>query len=727
MTDDKRNKIKILNLLESLAELTGDDFEEAKIVLRAAGKDPDAILKKGMEKLKSIQGKYKNQSSVPQVAKTISSQEQPMLLVFKKEGRIVGLDSSVEGDILNANEAYRTFVKQLPLRNIPYSHLQLDEDVQKIKFQRLVREIHFKIEMKADHASVLVLLKDRQNEKILTVEGLQKAVKAGYIILQNSWYPLDEESTSFASGLIPFISSESNLPLNKALEIYSKRRSVSWVSFPSEELDFTSIINSDAYSTKVQLFERRLYPYQQDGLKWLQYCCLNRIGGLLGDDMGLGKTAQIIALIAWTIEKNLFANILIVVPSTLLENWNREFKFFAPSIDVYTHHGNIRTGSVLLLRQQKVVLTSYSLVVNDRYLFDQMTWGIVVVDEASLIKNSDSERRNAIMGIPSEIRIAMTGTPVENSLLDLWSLGDYVNPGYFGSKEEFSSRYIKKDIERTLKDADLSALKAEVSFIMLRRKKEDVLESLPEKIDIHQALVMDDWEAALYEEQRERIIEENRQNPGVQILKMIQELRQFTTHPLLKDKSKIQFADLATLKSCSVKFSRTIELLDQIQERREKVIVFTEYLDMIDCLERVLGFYYKVPVFTIDGRVEPGTRQINIDKFTATEGFSIMILNPKSAGMGLNITAANHVIHYTRQWNPALEQQASARSYRNGQKKGVNVYYLFYSDTIEEDIDNRLRAKTALSGEVISETQLELGVEEYLNSLSKSPFKNKKI
>ena len=166
-----------------------------------------------------------------------------------------------------------------------------------------------------------------------------------------------------------------------------------------------------------------------------------------------------------------------------------------------------------------------------------------------------------------------------------------------------------------------------------------------------------------------------------------------------------------------------MELLDEIQLNKEKVLIFTEYLEMIDAMRRSLEAHYRVPVFRLDGRIPNDERQPAIDSFTQTAGFSIMILNPRVAGLGLNITAANHVIHYTRQWNPALEEQATARAYRNKQLKGVNIYYLYYSGSIEERIDERLKAKKALSGEVIHETAAEGSIEEYLQAISKSPVK----
>jgi SNF2 family DNA or RNA helicase len=362
------------------------------------------------------------------------------------------------------------------------------------------------------------------------------------------------------------------------------------------------------------------------------------------------------------------------------------------------------------------------MIINDQYLFNKIKWGAIILDEASLIKNPNSERRISLSGIDADIKIAMTGTPVENSLIDLWSITDFVLPGYLGTIESFTAKYIKRNIEQTLSESDLISLRNDVSFIMLRRKKEDVLDSLPEKIDIHQALQMNENEGSLYNTERESILSKIGTENSANVLTLIQNLRQYTTHPLLLTADSLGTADLTTLKLTSSKFSRTIEIIDEIKARKEKVIIFTEYLQMIDAFKRVLQEHYSLEVFTIDGRVDISERQNRIDQFSANSGFGIMVLNPKTAGMGLNITAANHVIHYTRQWNPALEEQASARSYRNKQRKNVNVYYLYYVNTIEELIDARLRAKSALSGEVITETDNEISFDEYINSLSITPI-----
>jgi SNF2 family DNA or RNA helicase len=317
----------------------------------------------------------------------------------------------------------------------------------------------------------------------------------------------------------------------------------------------------------------------------------------------------------------------------------------------------------------------------------------------------------------------MTGTPVENSLIDLWSICDFVLPGYLETQELFSKKYIRRNIQQTIDEVNLEVLRDDVSFIMLRRKKEEVLDSLPEKIDIHQALQMTINEATLYDSERDSILSKVETESSSNVLTLIQNLRQFTTHPFIFDSNKLIHSTIKDLINSSSKFNRTVELVNEIRLKKEKVLIFTEYLKMIDVFKRVFTEFYKTEVFTIDGRIDTSERQNRIDVFSKQKEFSILVLNPKTAGMGLNITAANHVIHYTRQWNPALEEQASARAYRNKQKKNVNIYYLYYVNTIEETIDARLRAKSALSGEVITTSNDEISFDQYINSLSKTPLK----
>lgn len=711
-------------MLEALTEMGEDDIQEAREILRLSGKDPDVIIRMGMEKLGRIQHQVRSEFSGKQKIEKIKTVINPgfQIIDLKPQSREVVLSDDLQPQsTLTAQEVFDLFVRKTGPRGISIADVSFSDEASRLKISKHSWTFRFTINMQADAADVSIQVGKEGHFIEIPFDVLSIISQTGYLVHAGWWRPVENEALDFAREIMGKMSEPARLPLKAALEYFSQRHHNPYITFEPEAPDFGQIFSSDSYSSVSSLFIRSLYEYQEDGLKWLQYCCLNQTGGLLGDDMGLGKTAQTIALIAWLIEKDILSNILVVVPSTLLENWRREFQTFAPSIVPYIHHGNDRSGSTRLLASQKVVLTSYSMIINDMYLFNKITWGLVLLDEASLIRNPDSERRNALRQIPATVRIAMTGTPIENSLLDLWSIIDFIQPDYLGSRTDFLERYHHRDIKKSIDSSNLQQLKTDISYIMLRRKKEDVLKSLPEKIDIHQALTMKAGEARLYEDQRLSVLDGKQQEPGT-FLKLIQDLRQLTTHPVLLQKDRLPDIGIEELRSASTKFDRTCELLDEIQDRNEKVLIFTEYLNMIDLMRNIFQQKYNIPVFTIDGRVDTAMRQENIDAFSARDGFGLMVLNPRTAGMGLNITAANHVIHYTRQWNPALEVQASARAYRNGQKKGVNIYYLYYTDTIEEVIDERLRLKTELSSEIITESDTESGMDHYLNAITKSPL-----
>lgn len=644
------------------------------------------------------------------------------VVLNKTDKRIYFAQKSKDLISLSPIEIFNLLLYKNDIQGIHYQELSIEQELLDLKVIKSQSEIIFTLDIQAEFATVDCQLNSLFAKRIITLNDVKSVLENNYLIKDGELIPVSNDSIQFAELLLKNLNESENVALLFSLELFSKRENNRFLKFSNQQINIKEILECDLYSGNSSLFIRDLYGYQKEGLKWLQYCSLNKIGGILGDDMGLGKTAQIIALVAWIIERKILKNILIVVPSTLLENWKREFMFFAPSLKPYLHHGAVRSGSIELLTNESIVITSYSMIINDQYLFNKIKWGAIILDEASLIKNPNSERRISLSGIDADIKIAMTGTPVENSLIDLWSITDFVLPGYLGTIESFTAKYIKRNIEQTLSESDLISLRNDVSFIMLRRKKEDVLDSLPEKIDIHQALQMNENEGSLYNTERESILSKIGTENSANVLTLIQNLRQYTTHPLLLTADSLGTADLTTLKQTSSKFSRTIEIIDEIKARKEKVIIFTEYLQMIDSFKRVLQEHYSLEVFTIDGRVDISERQNRIDQFSANGGFGIMILNPKTAGMGLNITAANHVIHYTRQWNPALEEQASARSYRNKQSKNVNVYYLYYVNTIEELIDARLRAKSALSGEVITVTDNEISFDEYINSLSITPI-----
>ncbi len=471
--------------------------------------------------------------------------------------------------------------------------------------------------------------------------------------------------------------------------------------------------------THGKLFVRELYPYQQYGVEWLVFCASNGIGTLLADDMGLGKTAQVIALCCDLLQNNPDGRILIVVPNPLLDNWVREFRFFAPELHPYLHYGPYREGLSTVLEKHNIIVTPYTTLTSDIAMLEELSFDLVLYDEASMLKNSRSGRSLAARRLNTFASVAMTGTPVENSLMDAWALCDLIFPSYLGDEQDFRSRYVHRDITDTI-ETNLDELEQSLRQITLRRMKKDVLAQLPEKIDIHTAITAGERERKNYD----ALINEIQQDAakgGSGILQLINKLQQYTAHPALLDAAIPR--DVKSLAAYSAKFELLLMTLDDIAVLGEKVIIFATFQKAIDLIHSAIREKYGVTAGVIDGRTPNEERQPLIDVFSASAGFSVLLLHPKTAGMGLNITAATHVIHYCRQWNPALEAQATARAWRNGQQSVVSVHYLYYADTIEEMIDERLRLKQTLSEQVVTvtghkETDKQLMLD-YLESLTK--------
>ena len=432
-------------------------------------------------------------------------------------------------------------------------------------------------------------------------------------------------------------------------------------------------------------FVGKLYPYQLDGFRWLSFMARGGVGGVIADEMGLGKTVQVICLLLEAAEQGHGPN-LVVSPATLLENWRRELARFAPRLRVLMHSGSRRTGLPAELRRQDIVISSFETAVADISLLRNLRWNILVVDEAQGIKNPDARRTLELKTIPRQCAIAVTGTPVENRLKDLWSITDFVLPSLLGPLREFERRH-----PDTVSGAAL--LEPVVTPLILRRMVSEVGGDLPERIDIPQALVLDESSAAAYETIR---LATATHGAGAS-LAALTSLRMFSTHPWLADK----FRELADPADCSVKLQRLIEIVEEMTCSNGKALIFTSYQESIDLLVAAIRGRFGIIADFIDGRVPVHQRQIKVDEFTAAKSSAVLVLNPKAAGTGLNITAANHVVHFNPEWNPAVEDQASARAYRRGQTKVVTVHQLFYVNTVEEVIHDRMRRKRDLAAAAI--------------------------
>ena len=454
-------------------------------------------------------------------------------------------------------------------------------------------------------------------------------------------------------------------------------------------------------------FIGKLYPYQLDGFRWLSYMARSGIGGVIADEMGLGKTVQVICLLLEAAEQGRGPNI-VVSPATLLENWRRELARFAPRLRVLVHSGLRRTGQPDELRQQDVVISSFETAVADISLLRNLQWNIVVVDEAQGIKNPDARRTLQIKTLPRKCGIAVTGTPVENRLKDLWSITDFVLPSLLGPLKEFERRH-----PDTVSGAAL--LEPVVTPLILRRLVLGVAKDLPPRIDIPQPLVLDDASAIAYESIRAATA-----NHGVGTsLAGLTSLRMFATHPWLIDK----FRSITNPADCSVKLERLFEIIAEMTSREGKALIFTSYKDSIDLLVAAIGCRFAIPTDYIDGRVPVSHRQIKVDQFTAEKSSAVLVLNPKAAGTGLNITAANHVIHFNPEWNPAVEDQGSARAYRRGQMKPVTIHQFYYVNTVEEVIHDRMQRKRDLAFAAIVGTDgRDQDVDDLLRAIRISPI-----
>lgn len=429
-----------------------------------------------------------------------------------------------------------------------------------------------------------------------------------------------------------------------------------------------------------------LYPYQQRGYHWMKFIMEQKIGCILGDEMGLGKTLQVIALITDR-RGSAKAPALVVAPVSLLENWRREFEKFTTGLSVMIHHGAKRTGLYMDLLDYDVVIISYGTTSSDQSILRMIEWDLVVVDEAQNIKNPSAQRTKSVKKIPRTAAVAVTGTPFENHMSDLWSIMDFVAPGCLGKLPEFETAY-PDDV------AGAKQLESILTPLMIRRRVAEVAQDLPERVDVPQVLQMSQEEVNLYEDERERILSDfDGKNAS---LPMIQKLRMFCTHPSL---SGAGIAEDPT--TGSSKYQRLCELLEEIVSLNEKAILFTSYNKMFRILKEDIPSRFGIRVLAINGSTPPEARQLIVDDFSGIIGSALLVLNPRAAGAGLNITAASRVIHYNLEWNPALEDQASARAYRRGQTKTVFIYRLYYKNTVEEVINARIEKKREMSEAVV--------------------------
>jgi SNF2 family DNA or RNA helicase len=460
---------------------------------------------------------------------------------------------------------------------------------------------------------------------------------------------------------------------------------------------------------RVSGIRAKLYGYQVRGASWLLRFIEEGIGCILGDEMGLGKTLQVIAALAKDREARRRPT-LIVAPTTLLENWRRELARFDPGASVVVHRGASRTGFPTQLADRDVVLTSYETAVRDSVMLRLVDWRVVVADEAQALKNPDTDRASALKSLSRHATIAMTGTPLENRLRDLWSISDFVAPGYLGSRPDFEESFEDRQ-------QDAERLGELVKPLLLRRLVKDVATDLPAKIVVPQVLELGD-SASEYEALREEVL---REHGAAGALVALIKLRQYCAHPSLIRPSNSDPA------ACSSKYARLVELLEEVAESGQKVLVFAPYTQMLQLIAEDISRRLGIPCMVLDGTIPVTKRQLIVDEFAAAQGSALLALNPRAGGSGLNIAAANHVIHYSLEWNPAVEDQATARAYRRGQALPVTVHRLFYAGTVEEYMAEVSDRKRGLATRAVIGTEGDdLDVRDVARALAMSPIKEKR-
>ncbi|MEW9529769.1 DEAD/DEAH box helicase [Microbispora sp. NPDC049125] len=451
-------------------------------------------------------------------------------------------------------------------------------------------------------------------------------------------------------------------------------------------------------------FHGVLRPYQERGLSWLAFLSRIGLGGILADDMGLGKTAQTLSLLLDERSGgDRPAPTLLVCPMSLLSNWQKEAARFAPALEVYLHHGASRLRGDDLAgrtREADLVLTTYGTALRDREALAALDWERVVCDEAQAIKNSAARQAQAVRSLPARTRLALTGTPVENHLAELWSIMEFCNPGLLGPARTFRDRY-QEPIERHGDEAATAALKRATGPFVLRRLKTDktIISDLPDKLEMKVWCTLTPEQASLYQAVVEDMLGRIAASEGIErrgnVLAAMAKLKQVCNHPahLLKDGSR--------LAGRSGKLARLEELAEEIVDEGDKALVFTQYAELGAMLQPYLAAHLDRPVLWLHGGLPKARRDALVERFQGDDEPMLFLLSLKAAGTGLNLTAASHVIHVDRWWNPAVEDQATDRAFRIGQTKNVQVRKFICAGTLEERIDEMIERKKALAESVV--------------------------
>lgn len=537
-----------------------------------------------------------------------------------------------------------------------------------------------------------------------------------YVFHEGNWIRIDQNTEEQFEKVTHQLEKEDavyRIPAGSMLDIYENLELLEFIDKATLQKDGQlpdDLPNVDPPAT----FQGELFPYQVDGYRWLHRISNQMIGGLLADDMGLGKTIQVIAHILKLKEAGVPGPHLVIAPKTLMDNWLQEIKAFSDNrLTAYFYLGAQRIGDEAFLRKFDIILSTYDTLRYDQSRLATIDWNLVICDEAQNAKNPTTQRTCAIKALKSNHRAALTGTPVENGLIEFWCIMDFVQPGLLGSWKDFRNEFEKSiaNSEGQERNAAINELMNRIKGYYLRRQKEDTIQ-LPQKSE----KIIDSSLSDLQLEKYKSIAREVKADGRGAALGAISKLLRLCGHPYA-----LGGMDHEAEKVDCPKLDDTVNVLKNIKSSHEKAIIFTDFKIIQRLLQSRIWEEFGIKPDIINGEVNQYRQQI-INIFSQQEGFNVLILGHQVAGVGLNITAANHVIHYTRPWNPAKENQATDRAHRIGQSKPVTVYYPIVKNhefkTVEERLAELIASKQDLARDVLRPTKdMQVKREELLNCL----------
>lgn len=524
-----------------------------------------------------------------------------------------------------------------------------------------------------------------------------KENKKFFRLNDNSFISLENEETKNTLELMDMITLDTQrdnslkLHKNKAVLIndFIEKKKMDYVKGSELVQEISNKLkNIDNLECSIpKIFKGKLRAYQETGFRWFKTLSYLGFGGILADEMGLGKTIQTIAFLSSEMPKQS----IIIAPTSLIYNWKKEFEKFAPSLNVAIVHGSKSERAKILneIYKYDVILTTYGTLKNDEEHYEKIYFHYCIIDEAQNIKNPSSQSSKMVKKIKAKVKFALTGTPIENNLIELWSIFDFIMPGYLYTSGVFKKKFIDKE-------NSMEKLQQHIKPFILRRLKRDVIKELPEKIEKKYYVELNKSQKKIYSSYvldiKNKMMDENFEGDKITIFSYLTKLRQLCLDPSLV---------VEGYKGGSGKLEVTIELIKDGIEKGHKILLFSQFTSMLEIISRELN-KNKISYFYLDGATKATKRIELVDKFNSEEETKVFLISLKAGGTGLNLTSADIVIHFDPWWNPAIEEQATDRAHRIGQKNVVEVFKIISEGTIEERILNLQDEKKELINNVMS-------------------------